>query len=242
MLYTIAEAQKHGGIAAFIDAEHALDPSYAKALGVNIDDLLISQPDTGEQALEICDYLVKSGAVDVIVIDSVAALVPEAEIKGEMGKDVIGLQARLISQALRKLTATVSKAKTIVIFINQLREKIGNTYGNLETTTGGRALKFYSSIRLEVRRSGQIKEGSEVIGYNTNIRIVKNKVAPPFKDVMCNLYFSEGISKEADLINLGVKHNVISKTANSWYSFGDEHIGHGFEHTRKYFEEEPIHC
>lgn len=235
-LHTIAEAQKQGGVAAFIDAEHALDPAYAKRLGVNLEDLLVSQPDSGEQALEICDYLVKSAAVDVIVIDSVAALVPQDEIKGEMGGVHVGLQARLMSQALRKLTATVSKSKCIVIFINQLREKIGGYGNNPETTTGGRALKFYSSMRMDVRKKEEIKQGSELVGYRTKIKVVKNKVAPPFKEAMAELYFNEGFSREAALLDLAEAHKIIEKSG-VWYRYGEERIGQGRENVRLYLKD-----
>lgn len=237
-LHTIAEAQKQGGIAAFIDAEHALDPSYAKKLGVNIEELFISQPDYGEQALEICEALVKSSAVDVVVVDSVAALVPKNEIEGEMGDTHVGLQARLMSQALRKLTATVSKSKCIVIFINQLREKIGGYGNNPETTSGGRALKFYSSMRLDVRKKEDIKHDNELIGCRTKIKVVKNKVAPPFKEAMAELYFNEGFSREAALLDLAEAHKIIEKSG-TWYSYGEERMGQGRENARLYLKDNP---
>ena len=232
-LHIIAEAQKKGGIAAFIDAEHALDAKYAKALGVNTDDLLISQPDTGEQALEITETLVRSGAIDVIVIDSVAALVPRAEIEGEMGDAQMGLQARLMSQALRKLTAAISKSKTCVIFINQIREKIGVMFGNPETTTGGRALKFYSTIRMDIRRTGAIKDGTDVVGNRTKVKVVKNKIAPPFKDAEFDIMYGTGISKAGEIIDLGVDLGVVEKSG-SWYSFQGERIGQGRENVRRF--------
>ena len=235
-LHVIAEAQKEGGIAAFIDAEHALDPVYAKALGVNIDELLISQPDTGEQALEIADMLVRSGAMDVIVVDSVAALVPKAEIEGEMGDQQMGLQARLMSQALRKLTSSINKSKTITIFINQLREKIGVMFGNPETTTGGRALKFYSSIRIDVRRIDSIKQGDEIIGNRTRAKIVKNKVAPPFRQCEFDIMYGQGISKVGELVDLAANIDVIKKSG-SWYSYNDNKLGQGRENVKAYFLE-----
>ncbi|MDR2934127.1 MAG: recombinase RecA [Rickettsiales bacterium] len=235
-LHVVAEAQKLGGTCAFIDAEHALDPVYARRLGVNIDTLLISQPDSGEQALEITDTLVRSGAVDVVVIDSVAALVPKAELEGEMGDTHVGLQARLMSQALRKLTSSVSKSNCLVIFINQIRMKIGVMFGNPETTTGGNALKFYSSVRLEIRRTGAIKEKEDVIGNETRVKVVKNKVAPPFKVVDFDIMYNEGISREAELLNLGVKLGLIEK-AGSWFSYGSERIGQGKENVKQYFKE-----
>jgi len=237
-LHCIAEAQKSGGVCAFVDAEHALDPIYARKLGVDLDDLLVSQPDTGEQALEITDTLVRSGAVDVLVVDSVAALTPRAEIEGEMGDSLPGLQARLMSQALRKLTGSISKSKTLVIFINQIRMKIGVMYGNPETTTGGNALKFYASVRLDIRRTGQIKERDEVIGSETRVKVVKNKVAPPFKQVSFDIIYGEGISKTGELIDLGVKANVIEKSG-SWYSYGSQRIGQGRENARKFLKENP---
>ena len=237
-LHVIAEAQKKGGIAAFIDAEHALDVHYAKRLGVNVDDLLISQPDTGEQALEICEILVRSGAVDVITIDSVAALVPKAEIEGDMGDAHMGLQARLMSQALRKLTATISKSNTIVIFVNQIRMKIGIMFGNPETTTGGNALKFYSSIRLDVRRIASIKQGQDVIGSRTKVRIVKNKVSPPFKEVEFDLIHGEGISREGDVLDLAVEKNMVEKSG-TWYNFQDQRIGQGRENAKQFLKENP---
>jgi recombination protein RecA len=235
-LHCIAEAQKSGGVCAFVDAEHAMDPVYAQKLGVDLDDLLISQPDTGEQALEITDTLVRSGAVDVLVIDSVAALTPRAEIEGEMGDSLPGLQARLMSQALRKLTASISKSNTLVIFINQIRMKIGVMYGNPETTTGGNALKFYASVRLDIRRTGQIKERDEVIGSETRVKVVKNKVAPPFKQVNFDIIYGEGISKTGELIELGVKAGVLDKSG-SWYAFGGQKIGQGKEAARKFLKE-----
>lgn len=236
-LHTIAEVQKQGGIAAFIDAEHALDPSYAKKLGVTLDGLLVSQPDYGEQALEICEYLVKSGAIDVVVVDSVAALVPHDEIKGEMGALNVGLQARLMSQAMRKLTALVAKSRTIVIFINQLREKIGNNgYGNPEVTTGGRALKFYSSMRVDVRKKEDLKQGEQRIGYRSKIKVVKNKVAPPFREANCECYYNEGFSREAALLEMAEVYKVIEKSG-SWYSYGEDKIGQGRENARLYLKD-----
>ncbi len=237
-LHVLAEAQKNGGVGAFIDAEHALDPIYAGKLGVDLDDLLVSQPDTGEQALEIADTLVRSGAVDVLVIDSVAALTPRAELEGEMGDSLPGLQARLMSQALRKITASVSKSKTMVIFINQIRMKIGVMYGSPETTTGGNALKFYASVRLDIRRIGQIKERDEVIGNQTRVKVVKNKVAPPFRQVEFDIIYGEGISKTGELIDLGVKANVVEKSG-SWFSYGSQRIGQGRENARKFLKENP---
>jgi len=237
-LHVLAEAQKTGGIAVFIDAEHALDVHYAKRLGVDIDDLLISQPDTGEQALEIAEDLVRSGAVDVIVIDSVAALVPKAEIEGEMGDAHMGLQARLMSQALRKMTATISKSNTIVIFVNQIRMKIGVMFGNPETTTGGNALKFYSSVRLDTRRIASIKQGQEVIGSRTKVRIVKNKVAPPFKEVEFDLIHGEGISREGDVLDLAVEKNMVEKSG-TWYAYGGQRIGQGRENAKQFLKENP---
>ena len=234
--HAVAEAQKAGGVAAFIDAEHALDPAYAKALGVDIDSLIISQPDTGEQALEITDTLVSSGVVDIIVVDSVAALVPKAEIEGEMGDSHMGLQARLMSQALRKLTSSINKSKTITIFINQLREKIGVMFGNPETTTGGRALKFYSSIRIDVRRIDSIKQGDEIIGNRTRAKIVKNKVAPPFRQCEFDIMYGQGISKVGELVDLAANIDVIKKSG-SWYSYNDNKLGQGRENVKAYFLE-----
>jgi len=236
-LHVIAEAQKTGGMAAFIDAEHAMDAQYARILGVNTDDLLVSQPDTGEQALEITETLVRSGALDVIVIDSVAALVPRAEIEGEMGDAQMGLQARLMSQALRKLTGAISKSKTCVVFINQIREKIGVMFGNPETTTGGRALKFYSSVRIDIRRIGSIKEGTEIVGNRTKAKIVKNKVAPPFKSAEFDIMYGEGISRMGDLIDLATEHGVIEKSG-TWYSFGEDRIGQGRENVKRFLMQE----
>jgi len=237
-LHAVAEAQKKDGIAAFIDAEHALDTAYAKRLGVNCDDLLVAQPDTGEQALEIADMLVRSGAIDVLVIDSVAALVPRAEIEGEMGDSHMGLQARLMSQAMRKLTGTISKTMTSIIFINQIRMKIGVMFGNPETTTGGNALKFYSSVRLDIRRIGQIKDGQEVIGNRTRVRVVKNKMAPPFTDAEFDIMYGEGISKHGDLIDVGVEAGIIDKSG-SWYSHSGERIGQGRENVKKFLKDNP---
>ncbi len=237
-LHVTAEAQKSGGVCAFVDAEHALDPVYAKKLGVKVEDLLISQPDAGEQALEIADTLVRSGAVDVIVIDSVAALVPRAELEGEMGDHHVGLQARLMSQALRKLTSTIAKSNTTVIFINQIRMKIGVMFGSPETTTGGNALKFYSSVRLDIRRIGQIKEREEVIGNQTRVKVVKNKVAPPFKVVEFDIMYGQGISYNGELVDLGVKAEVIEKSG-SWYSYKDERIGQGRENVKQFLIENP---
>ncbi|MEE9182331.1 MAG: recombinase RecA [candidate division NC10 bacterium] len=237
-LHIIAEAQRLGGAAAFIDAEHALDPKYAGALGVSIDDLLISQPDTGEQALDITEILVRSAAVDVVVIDSVAALVPRAEIEGEMGEPTMGLQARLMSQALRKLTAAISKSRTCVLFINQLREKIGVMFGNPETTTGGRALKFYSSVRLDIRKIASIKDGEHMIGSRVRVKVVKNKVAPPFRDAEFDMIFGEGISRTSSLLDLGVVHKVIEKSG-AWYSYGGERIGQGRENSKRFLVEHP---
>ena len=234
-LEVVAQIQKPGGTAAFVDAEHALDISYAKRIGVNTDDLLISQPDTGEQALEITEILVRSGAVDVIVIDSVAALVPRAEIEGEMGDAHVGLQARLMSQALRKLTATISKSMTTVIFINQIRHKIGIMFGNPETTTGGNALKFYASVRLDIRRIGAIKDGQDIVGNRTRVKVVKNKLAPPFKEVEFDIIFGEGISREGEMVDLGVEAGAIEK-AGTWYSYGETRIGQGKENTKDYLK------
>jgi len=237
-LHCVAEAQKNGGVCAFIDAEHALDPVYASKLGVDLDDLLVSQPDTGEQALEIADTLVRSGAVDLLVIDSVAALTPRAEIEGEMGDQLPGLQARLMSQALRKLTGSISKSKCMVIFINQIRMKIGVMFGNPETTTGGNALKFYASVRLDIRRIGQIKDREEVIGNQTRVKVVKNKVAPPFRQVEFDIIYGEGISKTGELIDLGVKANVVEKSG-SWFSYNGERIGQGREKARQFLKDNP---
>jgi recombination protein RecA len=237
-LHAVAEAQKQDGIAAFIDAEHALDTAYAKKLGVNCDDLLVAQPDTGEQALEIADMLVRSGAIDILVIDSVAALVPRAEIEGEMGDSHMGLQARLMSQAMRKLTGAISKTLTSIIFINQIRMKIGVMFGNPETTTGGNALKFYSSVRLDIRRIGSIKDGQEVTGNRTRVRVVKNKLAPPFTDAEFDIMYGEGISKPGDLIDVGVEAGIIDKSG-SWYSHSGERIGQGRENVKKFLKENP---
>ncbi len=237
-LHTVAEAQKSGGICAFIDAEHALDPAYAQKLGVNVEDLLLSQPDAGEQALEIADSLVRSGAVDVLVIDSVAALVPRAELEGEMGDTHVGLQARLMSQALRKLTGSISKSRTTVIFINQIRMKVGVMYGSPETTSGGNALKFYASVRVDIRRTGQIKNGVDVVGNQTRVRIVKNKMAPPFKTVEFDIMYGEGISKLGEMLDLGVKHQIIEK-AGSWYSYDSERIGQGRENAKEFLRQHP---
>ncbi|NDD48518.1 MAG: recombinase RecA [Alphaproteobacteria bacterium] len=234
-LHTIAESQKKGGVCAFIDAEHALDPSYAKKLGVNIEELLISQPDTGEQALEIADTLVRTGAVSVLVIDSVAALTPRAELEGDMGDSLPGLQARLMSQALRKLTGSIARSNTMVIFINQIRMKIGVMFGSPETTTGGNALKFYASVRIDIRRVTQIKEKDEIIGHETRCKVVKNKVAPPFKQVEFDIMYGEGISKAGELIDLGVKIGIIDK-AGSWYAYGDERLGQGKENARQFLK------
>ncbi len=235
-LQVIAEAQRHGGMAAFVDAEHALDPGYAKKLGVDVDNLLVSQPDSGEQALEITEALVRSGAIDVLVVDSVAALVPKAELDGEMGDSHMGLQARLMSQALRKLTGTVSKSRTALIFINQIREKIGVMFGNPETTTGGRALKFYSSVRIDIRRIAAVKEGDTVVGSRTKVKIVKNKVAAPFREAEFDILYGEGISKEGDVLDLAVTHNIVEKSG-AWYSYGGERIGQGRENTRGFLKE-----
>ncbi len=239
-LHAIAEVQKVGGQAAFIDAEHALDPSYANKLGVNIDELLLSQPDTGEQALEIAEALVRSGAVDIIVVDSVAALVPKAEIEGEMGDSHVGLQARLMSQALRKLSGAIAKSKTIAIFINQLREKVGVMFGNPETTPGGRALKFYSSVRLDVRRIESIKMGNDVVGNRTRIKVVKNKVAPPFKQAEIDIMYGEGISKEGSIIDIGTELDIVNKSG-AWYSYEGERLGQGRENAKQFLKEnQPI--
>ncbi len=237
-LHCVAEAQKAGGIAAFIDAEHALDPTYARKLGVDIDNLYISQPDTGEQALEICEALVRSGAVDIVVVDSVAALVPKAEIEGEMGDSFVGLQARLMSQALRKLTGIISKTNAVAIFINQLREKVGVMYGNPETTTGGRALKFYATIRLDVRRGEQLKNGTEVIGNRTKIKVVKNKVAPPFRIAEVDIIYGEGVSKTGTLLDMAVDRDLIHKSG-AWFSFEDQRIGQGRENARQFLKDNP---
>jgi recombination protein RecA len=237
-LSIIASAQSHGGTAAFVDAEHALDPVYAEKLGVKVNDLLVSQPDTGEQALEITDMLVRSGAVDVVVVDSVAALTPKAEIEGEMGDQHMGLQARLMSQALRKLTGNIKRSNTIVIFINQIRMKIGVMFGNPETTTGGNALKFYSSVRLDIRRIGAIKNGEEVVGSLTRVKVVKNKVAPPFRETEFEIMYGTGISKEGELIELGVLHNLVEKSG-SWYSYKGERIGQGKDNVRIYLQQHP---
>jgi recombination protein RecA len=237
-LHCVAEAQKRGGICAFIDAEHALDPVYARKLGVNIDDLLISQPDTGEQALEICDTLVRSGAVEVLVVDSVAALVPRAELEGEMGDNQPGMQARLMSQALRKLTASISRSNTMVIFINQIRMKIGVMYGSPETTTGGNALKFYASVRLDIRRIGAIKERDEVVGNQTRVKVVKNKLAPPFKQVEFDIMYGEGVSKMGEIIDLGVKAGIVEKSG-SWFSHDSQRIGQGRENAKTFLRNNP---
>ena len=237
-LHAIAEVQANGGQAAFIDAEHALDPVYAAKLGVNIDELLLSQPDTGEQALEIAEALVRSGAVDILVVDSVAALVPKAEIEGEMGDSHMGLQARLMSQALRKLSGAINKSNTLAIFINQVREKIGVMFGNPETTPGGRALKFYSSVRLEVRRAETIKQGTDFIGNKTKIKVVKNKVAPPFKTAEVDIMYGEGISKEGEIVDIGAELDIIQKSG-SWYAYGDERIGQGRENAKQFLKENP---
>jgi recombination protein RecA len=236
-LQVISECQKTGGIAAFVDAEHALDPVYAEALGINLHDLVVSQPDTGEQALEIVDMLVRSGAVDVVVVDSVAALTPKAEIDGDMGDSHMGLQARLMSQALRKLTANIKKSNTLVIFINQLRMKIGVMFGNPETTTGGNALKFYSSVRIEIRRGSQIKKGDDILGNETKTKVVKNKVAPPFKQAVFDILYGEGTSLEGELIDLGVKHDLIKK-AGAWYSYNGDRIGQGKDNVRTFLKKD----
>jgi recombination protein RecA len=237
-LSVIAQMQKLGGTAAFIDAEHALDPQYARKLGVDVDQLLISQPDNGEQALEIADMLVRSGSVDVVVIDSVAALVPKAEIEGEMGEPQMGLQARLMSQALRKLTANIKRSNTLVIFINQIRMKIGVLFGNPETTTGGNALKFYASVRIDIRRMGSIKKGDEVIGSETRAKVVKNKVAPPFRNADFDILYGDGISREGEIIELGVAHRIVEKSG-SWYTYGKDRIGQGKDNAREYLKEHP---
>ncbi|EAT17050.1 recombinase RecA [Desulfuromonas acetoxidans] len=235
-LHIVAEAQKKGGIAAFVDAEHALDITYARKLGVNADDLLVSQPDTGEQALEIVEVLVRSGAIDVLVVDSVAALVPRAEIEGEMGDSHMGLQARLMSQALRKLTATISKSNCCVIFINQIRMKIGVMFGNPETTTGGNALKFYSSVRMDIRKIATLKQGQDVIGSRTRVKVVKNKTAPPFKEAEFDIMYGEGISKVGELVDLGVANDIVNKSG-AWFSYGDERIGQGRENSKQYLKD-----
>ncbi|MBQ6816982.1 MAG: recombinase RecA [Bacilli bacterium] len=237
-LHAIAEAQKQGGIAAFIDAEHALDPRYAHALGVDVDNLIVSQPDTGEQALEIADHLIKSGAIAILVVDSVAALVPKAEIDGDMGDSHIGIQARLMSQAMRKLSGVISKSNAVAIFINQIREKVGVMFGSPETTSGGRALKFYSSVRLDIRRVEQIKQGDAAIGNLTRVKVVKNKVAPPFRVVDVDLIYGKGISKEAEILDLAVKHDIINKSG-SWFSYNDEKLGQGRENIKQYLRENP---
>jgi recombination protein RecA len=237
-LHTVAEAQKEGGICAFVDAEHALDPIYARKLGVNIDDLLISQPDAGEQALEIADTLVRSGAIDVLVIDSVAALTPKAELEGEMGDSLPGMQARLMSQALRKLTASISKSKCMVIFINQIRMKIGVMFGSPETTTGGNALKFYASVRLDIRRIGAIKDRDEVVGNQTRVKVVKNKLAPPFRQVEFDIIYGEGVSKTGELIDLGVKGNIVEKSG-AWFSYNSQRLGQGRENSKQFLRDNP---
>ncbi len=237
-LQVIAEAQKLGGTAAFVDAEHALDPSYAEKLGVDVDELLVSQPDTGEQALEITDMLVRSGSIDVVVVDSVAALTPKAEIEGDMGDSHMGLQARLMSQALRKLTGNIKRSNTMVIFINQIRMKIGVMFGNPETTTGGNALKFYSSVRMDIRRIGAIKKGDEILGNETRVKVVKNKMAPPFKKAEFQILYGEGISREAELIDLGVQHGFVEKSG-AWYSYGSDRIGQGKDNVREFLKQNP---
>lgn len=240
-LHMVAEVQKRGGIAGFIDAEHALDPAYAKNIGVNIDELYISQPDNGEQALEITETLVRSGAVDIIIVDSVAALVPKAEIDGDMGDSHVGLQARLMSQALRKLTSVISKSNCVVIFINQLREKVGVMFGNPETTTGGRALKFYSSVRMDVRRIEALKQGGEVVGNRTRVKIVKNKVAPPFREAEFDIMFGQGISREGDILDLAADKGVVNKSG-AWYAYNGDKIGQGRENAKQYLKENPLIC
>ena len=237
-LEVIAQAQRKGGTAAFVDAEHALDPGYAEKIGLDIDDLLVSQPDTGEQALEITDTLVRSGAVDVVVIDSVAALTPKAEIEGEMGDSHVGLQARLMSQALRKLTANIKRSNTLVVFINQIRMKIGVMFGSPETTTGGNALKFYASVRLDIRRTGAIKKGDEVIGNETRVKIVKNKIAPPFKNVAFDILYGEGVSRHGELLDYGVAHGIVEKSG-AWYGYGSDRIGQGRDNARNFLKEHP---
>jgi len=240
-LHAVAESQKQGGVAAFIDAEHALDVGYARKLGVKTDDLLISQPDTGEQALEIADMLVRSGGIDILVVDSVAALVPRAEIEGDMGDSHMGLQARLMSQALRKLTGSINRSRTLVIFINQIRMKIGVMFGSPETTTGGNALKFYSSVRMDIRRIGALKNADEVIGNRTRVKVVKNKMAPPFKEVEFDILYGQGISKEGELLDLAVQHNIVEKSG-TWYSYKDERIGQGRENSRVWLKEHTAEC
>ena len=237
-LQVIAEAQKLGGTAAFVDAEHALDPGYAEKLGVNVDELLVSQPDTGEQALEITDMLVRSGSIDIVVVDSVAALTPKAEIEGDMGDSHMGLQARLMSQALRKLTGNIQRSNTMVIFINQIRMKIGVMFGNPETTTGGNALKFYASVRMDIRRIGAIKKGDEILGNETRVKVVKNKMAPPFKKAEFQILYGEGISREAELIDLGVEHGFVEKSG-AWYSYGSDRIGQGKDNVRNFLKDNP---
>jgi recombination protein RecA len=237
-LQVIAEAQRNGGMAAFVDAEHALDAQYAQKLGVDLDNLLVSQPDHGEQALEIVEVLIRSGSIDVVVVDSVAALVPKAEIEGEMGEAQMGLQARLMSQALRKLTGVVAKSKTILIFINQLREKIGVMFGNPETTTGGRALKFYASVRIDIRRIASIKDGDQVIGGRTRVKVVKNKVAPPFREAEFDIMYGEGISREGDLIDLAVEKRIVEKSG-AWFAYGGERLGQGRENAKQFLRENP---
>ena len=240
-LHAIAEAQKQGGVAAFIDAEHALDPRYAHALGVDVDNLIVSQPDTGEQALEIADQLIKSGAIAILVVDSVAALVPKAEIDGDMGDAHVGIQARLMSQAMRKLSGAISKSNAVAIFINQIREKVGVMFGNPETTSGGRALKFYASIRLDIRRVEQIKQGDQAIGNLTRVKVVKNKVAPPFRQVDVDLIYGKGISREAEILDLAVKFDIINKSG-SWFSYNDEKLGQGRENIKDYLKQNPNLC
>jgi recombination protein RecA len=240
-MHVVAEAQRNGGICAYVDAEHAMDPIYARAIGVDIDQLLISQPDTGEQALEIVDMLVRSGALDVVVIDSVAALTPRAEIEGEMGDSHVGLQARLMSQALRKLTGSISKSRSLVIFINQVRMKIGVMYGNPETTTGGNALKFYASVRLDIRRTGQVKDRDEIVGNTTRVKVVKNKVAPPFKQVEFDIMYGQGISKIGEILDLGVKAGLVEKSG-SWFSYDSVRIGQGRENDKQYLKDNPETC
>ena len=237
-LQVVAQAQKLGGVAAFVDAEHALDPEYARKLGVKVEDLLVSQPDTGEQALEITDMLVRSGAVDIVVVDSVAALTPKAEIEGEMGDSHVGLHARLMSQALRKLTGNISRSRTLVIFINQIRMKIGVMFGNPETTTGGNALKFYASVRLDIRRTGAIKKGEEVVGSETKVKVVKNKMAPPFRQALFEILYGEGISREGELIEMGVAANLVSKSG-AWYAYKKERIGQGKDSARQFLKDNP---